>query len=394
MDRLPPEILAEICAYFTLPDLLSLLTVNRFMHDQSVGIIYAFIRHIHLFSTGEDADLPSLHCLRSLATSKRIASSVRHFALRGLPWQDVSTLQYLTAALCNMERLLSLDMSGASSLEASLLSPEACAQPCFMRNLEAIHVTRPETALYLCDGRTISSVRVASDATSAELLDLLALAGAHLRELQIVVDDIYDPVQALSALKCTIVAAPRLKTLAIEFRVQHAEPAQMHAFGHELTDIMTGLVSLSRLALVVTPMGSTMAPPDCSLATALFTACPNLEYLELQWSVWTATGTTIKTSDSERPWHTRLRTAWAYAQAHRDSPVTTEIANAIARKRFTHRAGAQLLCFESCERHVSREKLLCHGVNVSPTRSSVLALQRRSIRGDARTLKLGPAWEG
>lgn len=222
MDRLPPELLHEICARLFLHDLCSLLTVNRALYDHSIDLIYASIRHIHLFSTGDDADAPSLQCLRSLATSKRASSAVRHLAIRGVPWQDASTLQDLSDAMQKMERLVSLDMSGAPSLETRLLSAQACAHPDFLRNLEAIHVTHADSAIDLCNGRSISTVRIALDMTSTRLLSLLALTGARLRQLQVILCDIQTPAAVGNILRHLATAAPLLVTLGLECRVERA----------------------------------------------------------------------------------------------------------------------------------------------------------------------------
>lgn len=93
--------------------------------------------------------------------------------------------------------------------------------------------------------------------------------------------------------------------------------------------MMTAFGSLVQLSMVVTPMGSTASSPECPLATALFSTCPNLEYLELQWKAWTVVDSTI--TESALPWSVRMRTTWAYAA--RESPVGDEIAKAVARKR-------------------------------------------------------------
>ncbi|EJD52797.1 hypothetical protein AURDEDRAFT_158522 [Auricularia subglabra TFB-10046 SS5] len=333
MDRLPSEVLHQICALLLLRDLLALDSVNRLMHAHCVELIYASIQHIHLFSCGKDADAPSLRCLESLAFSATASSAVRHLTMRGVPWQDASTMHHLALALRGMDRLVSLDTSAAPGLESLLLSEASCADPHFLPGLEAIHVASADTALYLCAGRRISSIRVASEMASRQFLKLLAIAGssAKVRQLQAVLSDVSTPRSAGGMLRRLTASSPGLAVLGLEFKVSRTSELDMQAFSVDLLEMMNAFSALKRFSLVITPLGTPAPSMECPLATALMDTCSTLTHLELQWKAWVSDGTNI--SSPEVAWNAFMRTSWAYTIA--EPPVAAEIANVIARKRYS-----------------------------------------------------------
>lgn len=211
--QIPSELVDLIFSFLPLSVLPVTMQTCKLFHAIAERQLYFTVHCIDFFP-----HVDQQRCLETIANRISAAESVRHFGVRGLPWLEDEDIHLLSAALCAMTHLQSLDIDLGAPPEPILLHAELPLSP----DLEALNVVDPRSAKFACEGgaRSIRTARIASpmdECTAREVLPALGQSVGPLRQLQICVHlfSMADAIDVLSLLACNL---PCLQTLGVEIR--------------------------------------------------------------------------------------------------------------------------------------------------------------------------------
>ncbi|KIM31466.1 hypothetical protein M408DRAFT_327667 [Serendipita vermifera MAFF 305830] len=344
MFTLPNETLDRVFSFLPLTMLPTLMRANRLCHALAERQLYFKVQHIQLYEGPENEGNTSWQCLRTLASRHSAATSVRHFAVRGLPWMDSSAASILLRALGNMTKLCSLHLELGAPFEKALVRDKLAMTA--LTSLCALNVSDAQAALALCS--TISGIR---RLTTPSALPLAALRIAPDSPLD--VSAVHELLQALTwgqtgdlqvlqmALICEsedelpeilgklAQSLPCLETLGLHVKINNEEKMceidvtqeedRVSRLLQRMSDALARFPSLRKISLATVPFP---APTWVQLAQGdienLVKGCQRLEVLELQWSVWHAeaiTGGQSWIPVPAPPGHSYIRSSWIYEHA-------------------------------------------------------------------------------
>ena len=344
MFTLPNEMLDHIFSFLPLASFPTLMCASSLCHALAERQLYFKIQHIQLYDSPDNEEDESWQCIRTLASRPSAATSVRHFAVRGLPWLDAQAASLLLRALSNMTQLCSLHLELGAPFERALVRDKSAVAA--LASLCALNVTDPETALAICG--TVSGIRRSTTQAALPLAALRIAPGSPLD-----LSAVHDLLQALTrgqtadlqVLQMTVAcesedellkvlgklgkSLPFLETFGLQVRFTGGhgdcgcgmvgEEDKVSDLSRRLGNVLSLFPSLRQLSLT----SCSSSVPLCIGPTqgdveALSKGCRRLERLELQWSVWRAE--TVAGNQSWRavptsPGHSYLKNEWAYEHA-------------------------------------------------------------------------------
>jgi F-box domain len=219
MSPLPPEVLEKVFAQLARRDLVSVSLTSRLCYHLSLIFLYRIILDIQLSGRNDGDDSPSLKCLNTISSPGNSPQTVRHFAARGHPWLQESTMNTLVRALFQVKELVSLELDLGSHPEERIFTESRSSDASFLPRLQAFSVHRHTSAVHLMKNRPVENARIRSKidlATFLELLPALRRCTTSLTSLQISIL-VRDMVSAVSVMVHLSQELPSLRTLGITF---------------------------------------------------------------------------------------------------------------------------------------------------------------------------------
>ena len=185
-NRLPVEIVANVCDLVTTHELPGFMLVNKSFRDIAEKRLYAVL-DVDLFDT--QRRVRATKCLRSLTKNRFAAEAVRCITARGLGVVDYSLRDLFVKALKCTTHLSALNVLLLVTPDTPLF-PEPLP-PNFLPRLSALNVDDPDTLIQLVPGRPVDTVR-AEDSIHRTAFDrvvaALFLSTSSIQHLQIKVD--------------------------------------------------------------------------------------------------------------------------------------------------------------------------------------------------------------
>jgi hypothetical protein len=357
MFALPNETLDRVFSFLPTTTLPTLMRASRLCHALAERQLYFKIQHIQLYECKDNKENKSWQCLRTLASRSSAATSVRHFAVRGLPWLHPSEIDLILHALGNMTKLCSLHLELGAPFERALVR-DTLAVSATAGSLCALNVTDAQTALAICraasgtsrkrglgredasasSGGPLTTLRIASDsALDAAAVHELVLAltqgrnGPHASDMQVLqmTVECESEDEFLKILAKLGKSLPSLETLGLQVRSTgqgrrgcdsgfEGGQDKVSDLPRRMGDILALFPSLRKLSLACAPSSPVRMGATQGDAEALVRGCELLELLELQWSAWraeTVQGNQRWEFVSPPPGHPFIRRNWVYEHA-------------------------------------------------------------------------------
>ena len=355
MFTLPNETLDRIFSFLSTTALPTFMRSNKLCHALAERRLYFKVQHLQLYESQDNEDNKSWQCLRTLASRTSAATSVRHFAVRGLPWLSPSEMDLIIRALRNMTNLCSLHLELGVPFERALVR-DPFAISAIAGSLCALNVTDAQTATAFCGSvsasrgrdpglespsappRPLATLRIAPESAlnAAAVHDLvLALTRGKngprtgdLQVLQLAVEAESED-ELLKILSDLGASLPSLETLGIQVgRIGQGEKicdqnleesrGRISNLSRRMGGILAIFPSLRRFSLASMPYASLSIEEAQEDAEALVAGCQRLELLELYWSVWhvqTMEGNQHWAMTPPPPGHPFIRRNWVYEHA-------------------------------------------------------------------------------
>jgi hypothetical protein len=355
MLTLPNETLDRVFSFLPTTTLPTLMRANKLCHALAERQLYFKVQHIQLYESQDNKGNKSWQCLRTLASRSSAATSVRHFAVRGLPWLHPSEIDLILRVLGNMTKLCSLHLELGVPFERALVR-DSLTVSAIAESLCALNVSDAQTAIAFSaaasEGRDrgrsrkdasaaswpLATLRIASDsvldaAAVHELLSALTQGrnGPDTGDLQVL--QMAVECQSEEELLRTIAklgkSLPYLETLGLQVRLAgqghggcgfgvEGNQDEVSDLSQRMGDVLALYPSLRKFSLASAPSTLLRMGVTQNDAEALVKGCQRLEVLEVQWSAWRA-----ETTQGNQRWevvspplgHPFIRRNWVYEHA-------------------------------------------------------------------------------